>query len=285
MALERAVTDDRLPVIGVRKRMDVLRMTRDWPLRIGSLLALSALLLATAASYGGDYAQPVVQANAGAPARILIVTGMDYPGHKWKETSPALVQALAADKRLEVSVVEDARFLASTNLPGYKAIVLHYMNWQDPGPGMEAQQGLLQAVTNGTGLVLVHFACGAFQTWPEFVGIAGRVWNPKLRGHDPYGQFTVSITDPSHAITAGVAPFTTQDELYTCLAGHEPIRGLASATSKVDHKVYPMAFVLACGKGRVFHCVLGHDAQAFSGGAGTLYRRGAAWTAGLNPSE
>jgi type 1 glutamine amidotransferase len=45
-----------------------------------------------------------------------------------------------------------------------------------------------------------------------------------------------------------------------------------------------MAFVLGYGKGRVFHCVLGHDVRALSGeGVQTLYRRGTAWAAGLPP--
>ena len=38
------------------------------------------------------------------------------------------------------------------------------------------------------------------------------------------------------------------------------------------------------GKGRVFHCVLGHDVKALAPDAvGELFRRGTAWTAGLTP--
>ncbi|MCX7009628.1 MAG: HEAT repeat domain-containing protein, partial [Kiritimatiellaeota bacterium] len=49
--------------------------------------------------------KPEVRANAGAQKKILIVTGCDYPGHKWQLTTPALTAALAKDKRLEISVV------------------------------------------------------------------------------------------------------------------------------------------------------------------------------------
>ena len=43
-----------------------------------------------------------------------------------------------------------------------------------------------------------------------------------------------------------------------------------------------MAFVSHYGKGRTFHCVLGHDAKALSVPAvQELYRRGCAWAAGL----
>ena len=76
--------------------------------------------------------------------------------------------------------------------------------------------------------------------------------------------------------------FETDDELYTCLEGKTQTTVLASAISKVDKTTYPMAFVLKVGQGRVFHCVLGHDAQALKNfGTGELYRRGTAWTAGL----
>jgi len=219
---------------------------------------------------------------AGPRKRVLLATGLEYPGHKWKITAPLLRDAIAADARLAVEVSEDPKAWGAADLKTFDAIVLNYMNWEDPGPGAAAQENLRAAVSNGTGLVLVHFACGAFQGWPEFVRIAGRVWNPKLRGHDPRGPFRVVIADRDHPVTAGLADFETEDELYTCLDGDTPIRVIATATSKVDSKVYPMALVLEYGKGRVFHCVLGHDAKAFEAKTvGDLYRRGTAWAAGL----
>jgi type 1 glutamine amidotransferase len=81
-----------------------------------------------------------------------------------------------------------------------------------------------------------------------------------------------------------MADFDTQDELYSCLVGDHPIEVLAQAKSKVDAKYYPMAFASHYGKGRTFHCVLGHDAKALSfPGVQELYRRGCAWAAGLAP--
>lgn len=221
-----------------------------------------------------------------ASTPILILTGLEYPGHKWQETTPALVAALIQDPRLSITIEQDPRFLASPKLHEYKTVILHYMNWESPDPGPEARENLRKFVANGGGLVLVHFACGAFQDWPEFRNIAGRVWDPKLRGHDPRGPFRVEITGVDHPITKGLTSFETDDELYTCLAGDKPITVLATARSKVDQKDYPIAFVLEYGKGRIFHNVLGHDVKAFAAPAvQQLFRRGAAWTAGLEPSE
>jgi type 1 glutamine amidotransferase len=216
---------------------------------------------------------------------VLVVTGIDYPGHKWKLTAPVLAQAIAADKRLEVTVTEEPNDLASDELSGYDVIVLHFMDWEVPDPGPKARANLERAVRGGKGLVLVHFACGAFQQWPEFVELAGRVWDPKLRGHDRHGKFTVKITDAQHPAMKGMKDFETTDELYTCLAGETPIKVLATARSKVDNKDYPMAFVLNHGEGRVLHSVLGHDVQALANpDVGRLFRNGCAWAAGLEPS-
>jgi type 1 glutamine amidotransferase/HEAT repeat protein len=229
---------------------------------------------------------PAVKANAGAAKKVLVVTGLEYPGHPWRLTAPALVNILAQDKRLEVSLTEEPRNLALPLLNAYDVIVLNYQNDKIPAPE-GALENLKRAVEGGKGLILFHFACGAFIDWPtktvapDFGVIAGRVWNPKLRGHDPRGPFRVRIADVKHPITQGLADFDTEDELYTCLDGTASIQVLATARSNVDQKEYPIAFVLTPGKGRTFHCVLGHDLKALNEAVGSLYRRGAAWAAGL----
>lgn len=243
---------------------------------------VSALLVAAWCQATGLLAAEQAPAQPAKP--ILLLTGEDYPGHKWKETTPVLRSQLEKDTRLQIQVVEDLKFLRSPELNKFAAIVMHFKNYDPAVPGPEGQENLARFVREGGGAVLVHFACGAFQEWPEFVKIAGRVWDPKLRGHDPYGVFRVNIVDAEHPITRGLAPFEVPDELYTCLAGEPPITVLATAVSKVDQKTYPMAFTLAYGKGRVFHSVLGHDVKAFNTPAvGELYRRATAWSAGLEP--
>jgi len=191
------------------------------------------------------------------------------------------------DPRMQVEVMQDLSKLASTDLGEFAAVVMHFKNYDPKVPGRKAFDKLCHYVKQGGGLVLVHFACGAFQEFKdEFSELAGRAWNPKLRGHDPFGEFTVNITAQPHPITAGLQAFQITDELYTCLDGDTPITVLAGAISKVDQKIYPMAFVLNYGKGRVFHCVLGHDKGALANeGAGKLFRRGTAWTAGLKPKQ
>ncbi|MHC4684017.1 MAG: ThuA domain-containing protein, partial [Planctomycetota bacterium] len=142
---------------------------------------------------------------------VLIVTGIDHP-----------------DPRMQVRVVEDPHFLDSSALHRYDVVVLHFMNWQKPSPGAKARANLREFVGGGKGLFVVHFGCGAFQDWPEFRKLVGRVWNPKARGHDPRGPFHVNITNAEHPITRGMQSFETDDELYTCVRGERPVELLAT---------------------------------------------------------
>jgi type 1 glutamine amidotransferase len=249
------------------------------------------VLVVALAVLGGGWLWGALAASpapATAKARVLLVTGVDYPGHLWRQTAPALAEALRQDPRLEVITVEDPGFLDSAAINKYDLILLHFQNWQQPGPGERARENLRQFVEGGKGVALVHFACGAWVgEWPEFAKIAGRVWAGEgsgVRNHDPFGVFRVELAKPDHPIVRGMKDFETEDELYTCLVGDHPIEILAQAKSKVDGKYYPMAFVSPYGKGRTFHCPLGHDAKALRvPEVQELFRRGCAWAAGLPP--
>lgn len=252
------------------------------------VLALLVSLVTLSSAVSGTWAQETKAPVVDRDVKVLLVTGIDYPGHPWKETAPVLKQLLEEDDRLHVTITEDPNELGSEDLTDWDVVILHFMNWEVPGPGPDARANLVRFVESGKGLMLTHFACGAWvNEWPEFVQLAGRVWNPQLRAHDPHGKFIVQIADPQHPITKGMKPFETVDELYTCLDGKTPIHVVATARSSVDQEIYPMAFVLDVGQGRVFHSVLGHDAQAYthSKSVGKLLRNACAWVAGIAPAN
>ena len=197
-------------------------------------------------------------------------------------------EGMRVDYKVKKSLSVASGILDEAESGKYDLILLHFQNWQQPGPGERARENLRQLVEGGKGVALVHFACGAwFGEWPEFVKLAGRAWfgsNPGAgkRQHDPYGPFRVELAKREHPIVRGMTDFDTQDELSTCLVGDYPIEILAQAKSKVDGKYYPMAFVSHYGKGRTFHCVFGHDTKSLGTPAvQELYRRGCAWAAGL----
>jgi uncharacterized protein len=108
-------------------------------------------------------ADETAPAKPAAPARrVVIVTGEDGSYHNWRKTAPVLAALLAKDPRLLVTTVEEPAFLAKPELKQYDAVVLHFKNFDPKAPGPEAQQNLDRFVRSGGGLVLVHYACGAF---------------------------------------------------------------------------------------------------------------------------
>ena len=146
----------------------------------------------------------------------------------------------------------------------YDVILLHFRNDKPLDEEAKARANLRRFVEEGHGLVLIHFACGAFGDWPGFGELAGMVWDGK-NTHDPRGPFDVHIANPRHPITAGLSDFRTDDELYIGLDRRRPVEVLATARSKVTGHDHPMAFAFPVGKGRVFHTPLGHDVKAGPG--------------------
>ena len=215
--------------------------------------------------------------------RVLIVTGIDIPAHEWRKTTPAIKEELEKDPRMKVEVLDDPYRLETTDLAKHDVVFLHFNNWEKPDPSDKSKADLKKFVEQGGGLFVLHFACGAFSNWTEYPALAGRIWDRK-HTHDPRGPFQVGIVNADHPITQGMTVFDTDDELYTGLTGDKPVELLATARSKVTESDQPMAFVHACGKGRVFHTPLGHDVRAIHmPGTAELIRRGCAWVAGRDP--
>ena len=209
-------------------------------------------------------AQTPAETPAEKPIRVLLVDDLS-PGYYHMPTGTTLRNIIRQDKRFEVVLAEDSEILG-TDLPfDYDVILLHFKNYRIPKRDAAMKANLEKFVLEGGGLFVYHFACGAFEDWAGYEKLGGRVWDPKLPGHDPYGRFTVRITDKAHPIVANIGNFEIYDELYTCLRNSEvPIHVIADAVSVVDKKTYPMAFVLENGKGRTFHTTLGHDDRSLS---------------------
>ena len=191
--------------------------------------------------------------------KTLIVTGFDVDSHKWEESSRTVHAILEESGRFDVTVSADKEVFASPGLKDYQVVVLSYGFWKEAEPSEQAKSGLLDYVKNGGGIVALHFACSAFQDWEEYGVLLGRVWKKGVGGHGPYGEFGVTIKDPSHPITKGLDDFKTEDELYSKLTGDQQIEVLASAYSDWSKQVEPIVFVKQYGKGRVVQNVLGHS--------------------------
>ncbi|MHB0959542.1 MAG: ThuA domain-containing protein [Pirellulaceae bacterium] len=232
-------------------------------------------------SFGCLALQPSLSSAEDAKIPTLIVTGHDVlPAHPWRDTTPLIRQQLEASGKFDVKVCEDTSILESSKLDAYKVIVLNFGFWDVPQLSERAQQNLLTYVRDGGGLMPLHFACSSYQDWPEYAELIGRVWVKGKAGHGPRSTFTVNIVDKDHPITAGVADFQADDELYAKLDGDAEIHVLATADSDWSNKTEPLLFVKKYGKGNVVHNLLGHDVKARDYPEyATLLVRGAEWAA------
>ncbi len=222
----------------------------------------------------------LLAAFAAYAQKVVIVTGENsYSGHVWKETSAELKSILEADKRLRVTLEADPNFIATDAFLGYDAAVFDFRNAKPLAEDAKVQANILKFLASGKGLATVHWAGGAFPYWDEFPNISGRA---QISKHDKRGPFQVKIVNTKSPITKGLTDFQTDDELYYDFKeGNRPIQVLATATSNVMNKDYPMALTLRYGKGRVFTTPLGHDVKALkTPEVGEILRRGVAWAAG-----
>ncbi|MCA9437023.1 MAG: ThuA domain-containing protein, partial [Candidatus Omnitrophica bacterium] len=250
------------------------------------------LLNAIVWTAGMEVPEGGVQVQDPDPIKALIITGHNFPGHDWKGVTEALKSALAPDARFSVEVTEDIRDLADPKIHDYDVLLFNYVNWQRPGLPKEARENFKKYIEEGGGLVLIHFANGAFNyslpdavesDWEEYrTKIVRRAWihGEGNSAHDPYGKFTCEIVEVDHPIIEGMNDFETEDELYYNQIGDLPIEPLVTALSKNTGKQEPLAFAYDYGNGRIFQTFLGHAPISVSAeGPAELIRRGTVWAA------
>ncbi|WP_240415930.1 ThuA domain-containing protein [Paenibacillus periandrae] len=206
---------------------------------------------------------------------VLLISGNDqHKWHNWEETTPLIKEALEENGAIHVTVSYDIESLAEESLLAFDVIAFNYCNWQDPTELSEqAKTNVIKFGERGGGIVILHFANGAFHfslpeagqsDWPEYHRIVPRAWNHHGKSrHDKYGEFEVFITDNTHPITEGIASFTITDELYFDQEGDVDIHPLYAAHSKITGKEEPLAWVSEYRNSRVYQTLLGHDRNAY----------------------
>jgi type 1 glutamine amidotransferase len=254
------------------------------PLAVAAVAQRSAAPLAVAA---------VAQPSAGAPIRVLIITGDNVSAHNWQYNTLEVKNILEKDARMKVSVTPlPSRDLTDENLAKYDVLLLNYKDTPAGSPGSRwsdsNKAAFLKAVQDGKGLVAHHFASSAFTkpNWDEFEKAVAGGW--RAQGfHGPAHVFTVKKTDTKHPISEGLpAEFEhTIDELYQnsmMLPGSVVLATAYSDPKKPrgTGKDEPVIWVNSYGKGRVYENVLGHDSQAMADpNYRDWLRRGVIWAA------
>ena len=245
-----------------------------------TLLAAFSLAL-VAAAHGADNSK----------IRLLIFSGAN--NHSWKTTTPVLQKMYEDRGRFTVTVTEDVPHLNAGDFANYDAIVCNYTSYPNVNGHRwpaATEKAFLDYVASGHGFVIFHAASTAWMDWPEFGELIGLTWQKdaagkNISGHGAQHSFAVTITDKEHPVTKGMADFQhVKDELYHRQLLHQT--GHVLATTFSSPAVHgsganePMVVVTEPGKGRCFHCAMGHDPKPMAGaGFRALMLRGTEWAA------
>lgn len=227
----------------------------------------------------------------GGRLRLLVFSGAN--NHSWKTTTPVLQEMYEASGRFAVDVTEDVPRIDPAGFSKYDAIVCNFTTYPNvAGHRWPAatEKAFLEYIAAGHGFVLFHAASTAWGDWPEFGDLIGLTWQKdaagkNISGHGAQHSFTVTITDREHPVTRGMGDFQhIKDELYHRQLLHKNARVLATTyadpIARGSGTNEPMVVVTEHGKGRVFHCAMGHDPKSMAGvGFRTLMLRGTEWAA------
>lgn len=151
----------------------------------------------------------------------------------------------------------------SAILPQLSELDILYLSNNQPLPDPNLRRAIFDFVEAGGGLLLVHPAVWYnWEDWPEYnrdlVGGGSR-------SHPPYGEFEVTVTEPTHPVVAKVpGQFSIIDELYRFEIDPEgnDIHVLATGTEEESGKEYPVVWTATYGEGRIVGITLGHDEES-----------------------
>lgn len=141
-------------------------------------------------------------------------------------------------------------------------------------------------VRAGGGLLACHTAVICFDGDPRWAACLGATWDWERSMHPPLGPADVVPTAAGavHPVTAGMAGFTTVDEVYGFLAVAPDLEPLL--TSAHDGAEHPVLWARQVGAGRVVTDLLGHDLAAMNHPSHReLLRRAARWLTDPDRSE
>ncbi len=145
------------------------------------------------------------------------------------------------------------------------------------------EEGLLEAVRNGTGIAGWHGGlANSFRNNPSYQYMVGGQWVAHPGGVIDY---TVNISDTDDPVTKGISDFKMHSEQYYMHIDPN-VKVLATTTFSGEHDfwaagcIIPVAWKKMYGKGRVFYTSLGHVAADMQvPEALEIIKRGIRWSA------
>lgn len=194
------------------------------------------------------------------PLRALLITGGCC--HDYETQKNILAAGLAKRANVEVKIVHEGG--TSTNhkvsiytdpnwAKGYD-VVIHDECFADV-KDLDFVAGILKAHQDGVPAVNLHCAMHCYRTgtddWFKFIGI-------QSTGHGAQLPIEISFTDTTHAITKGLANWTTiKEELYNNVKLFDSAHPLARG--KQGDQEFVVVWTNDYGKTRVFNTTIGHN--------------------------
>lgn len=250
----------------------------------------------------------------------LIVDGIN--NHDWPRTTEYLSTILQGSGLFAVDVsTTPPKDAAAADWDRWRPsfgdydVVLSNFNGGHKADGVrwpdDVQRAFEQYVSGGRGVVIVHAANNSFLNWEAYNRMIGLGWRsqdfgpglhvddsgqvvrvPKGQGdkpgHGPSHDFTMTVFDRRHPITAGVPDRWMHPDEQLSHGQHGPAEQmtvLSYAYSKDSKKNEPMEWVIPFGRGRVYTTLLGHlwtgsaNANFRCVGFQTMLIRGTEWAA------
>lgn len=198
--------------------------------------------------------------------KVLVITG----GHGFEEAP--FFDMFAANTNITYTHIahregtSDA-YDRATDLYGFDAVLLYDMVQNITVAQKTRFKGLIE---RGIGLVVLHHAIVNYQSWPEFERIIGGTY-PEPQ--DKRGQVTeqlgyehdvdipVKILARDHPVTAGIADFELNDEIYWGFRTSSDVTPLMTTSHPKSGK--PLAWAKKERDSRVVYIQLGHGPFAF----------------------
>lgn len=232
-------------------------------------------------------------------ATNLILTGGIF--HPFETAAPALAGVLdevgiASTIRWDV----DAALAEMADGAAYDLVTNYALRWRmldhekyEPyrdewalSLSADARAALATHVHEGGGLLGLHTASICFDDWPEWRDLLGGKWVWGTSYHPPLDQVDVKFIGGDNPLTAGLADFSLEDEVYhhlDCVAGVTP---LATARTAEGEGPQTVAWSHVSGRGRVVYDGLGHDAASLTHPVHSRFlKRAALWAIGRSDKE
>lgn len=138
----------------------------------------------------------------------------------------------------------------------------------------QLKDNFLNFIKSGKGLIVIHGSSFAFPNWKDYAEMLGGFFDS--HPWNGYEKLAIKIEEPNHPLARAFCPnrFEIIDEGYQFKEPYsrKNVRVLISLDlSRMDtnkpnlraDRDFPITWIKQYGKGRVFHCALGHNPEEF----------------------